>query len=250
MYYDWSWAAESHPDSFSVILGALRKAVELDPAFFDASYRLGTFLLRNQRYGDALAALRLIKRVEPEHASRLFLAMAYCFDRLNMSDDAKTSAAQSRKYATTPADISDSERFLTYLDRRNAVTARQIAPSASEDGAAPVLRRTERAPGQFEESNWEGPDPRGAVDRSTKVEGRLKAIECLGANAKVLLETAGGELGLWIEDPTRIVLRGASGEVAEFSCGPQPNTKVVIGYTPEPNVKRGTAGLVRLIEFQ
>jgi tetratricopeptide (TPR) repeat protein len=250
MYYDWSWAAESQPDAFGIILGALRKAVELDPAFFDASYRLGTFLLRNERYGDALAALRQIKRVEPEHAARLFLAMAYCFDHLKMLDDAKASAAQSRKYATTPADISDSERFLAYLDRRSTPVTREVLTSTGGETAAPVLRRTERTPGRFEESGWEGPDPRGAVDHSTKVEGRLKMIECLGTNAKILLETADGELGLWIEDPNRVVLRGASGEIAEFACGPQPNTKVRVGYTPEPNVKRGTAGLVRLIEFQ
>jgi tetratricopeptide (TPR) repeat protein len=240
MYYEWSWTLEETEDSFGPILRALRKAVELDPDSFDALFRLGSHLLRHQRYGDALATLRRIKRVEPANAVRLFVAMGYCLDRLNQPEEALGHAMQAKQHAQKPGEIAEVERLLEYLTRPKAPV---VAGGREEAGVGQPA-----GPGGVVEESEERPVLKRTL--VVRVAGKFRNLECLGAQAKLHLTTADGDLVLWIAEPDRVSLRGIGAASTELVCGPQPGREVEVGYTAEENAERGTRGTVRSIEFR
>ena len=238
MYYDWSWTLQNDPNAASQLIGALHRAIELDPDFFDARYRLGIQLLSMKSYGASLAALRGIKRVEPEKASQLFLAMAYAAMQLQLLDEAKGSAERAKKYAKSPAAIAEAERLIAYVEQR------ALPPPTLLEG----LNASEAGPSS--ELTVEENEPRSTRFLITRVTGVMKDLVCSGTSAKLIVETDNGRIALWIEDPAKIAIRGVGGAVTmDFNCGPQPGTKATVGFLPYENKEQGTTGTVRLIEL-
>jgi hypothetical protein len=82
-----------------------------------------------------------------------------------------------------------------------------------------------------------------------KVRGELKQVDCVGAQARLVLETTDHKsLKLLVADPAKVAING-SGQLT-LGCGAQQARRVSIGYTPNRNAKLGTAGDVINIEFQ
>ncbi len=90
---------------------------------------------------------------------------------------------------------------------------------------------------------WDGPRPGG------KVRGSLKQVDCLGKQARLVVE---GEdrrvVRLLVTDPRQIAISG-TGELS-LGCGSQKARHVVIEYFPKPNARLSTVGEVATIEFQ
>jgi hypothetical protein len=90
---------------------------------------------------------------------------------------------------------------------------------------------------------WEG------AKAPEKVRGELKQVDCVGKQARLVMETADHKtLKLLVADPEKIAING-SGQLT-LGCGAQQPRRVSIGYTPNRNAKLGTAGDVINIEFQ
>jgi hypothetical protein len=90
---------------------------------------------------------------------------------------------------------------------------------------------------------WDGPKPGGTVT------GALRQVDCLGTQARLLIDTADKKtVRLLVSDPSKVAYSG-SGEVT-LGCGPQKARRVTIEYVPKANAKLATVGEVATIEFQ
>jgi hypothetical protein len=82
-----------------------------------------------------------------------------------------------------------------------------------------------------------------------KVTGTLKQVDCLGKQARLIIEAEGKKIvKLLVADPSKVAYSG-SGEVA-LGCGVQKARRVFVEYVPKVNAKLATAGEVATIEFQ
>jgi hypothetical protein len=82
-----------------------------------------------------------------------------------------------------------------------------------------------------------------------RLEGYLNEVECFGEAARLRIATDAGFLMLAIEDPTQVILKGNVPETVQLECGRQKPTLVVVEYE-KPDLKHGTRGVVRSIEFK
>lgn len=90
---------------------------------------------------------------------------------------------------------------------------------------------------------WDGPQPSG------KFVGNLKQVDCLGKQARLVLEGDNHKtLKLLVSDPGKIVISGSN--QAQLGCGAQKPRHVTIGYFPKPDARLATAGEVATIDFQ
>jgi hypothetical protein len=90
---------------------------------------------------------------------------------------------------------------------------------------------------------WDGPKPGG------KVSGRLKQVDCLGKQARMVIETEDKKtVKLLVADPGKVAYSG-TGEVT-LGCGVQKERRVSVEYVPKVNARLATAGEVATIEFQ
>jgi len=90
---------------------------------------------------------------------------------------------------------------------------------------------------------WDGPNPAG------KLTGTLKQVDCLGSQARLIVEgNAHQTVKLLVTDPRQVSIMGR-GELT-LGCGVQKPRRVAIEYFPKPNARFGTAGEVATIEFQ
>ncbi len=90
---------------------------------------------------------------------------------------------------------------------------------------------------------WDGPSPGG------KIHGMLKQVECLGSQARVVVEGDDHKtVKLLVADSAKVAILGAGGQT--LGCGRQMPRPVSIAYFPKPNGRLGTAGEVATIEFQ
>ena len=89
---------------------------------------------------------------------------------------------------------------------------------------------------------WDGPKPSG------KVTGLLKQVDCLGSQARMVIESGDHKtVRLLIPDPTKLVVTG--GDQA-LGCGAQKPRQVSVEYFPKTNARLATAGEAATIEFQ
>jgi len=90
---------------------------------------------------------------------------------------------------------------------------------------------------------WEGPKPTG------KFTGIIKQIECLGRQARLVLEGDDHKtLKLLMGDPSQVPVMGGGEQT--LACGPQKSRRVRVEYFTKSNARLGTAGEVATIEFQ
>ena len=90
---------------------------------------------------------------------------------------------------------------------------------------------------------WDGPKPSG------KLLGNLKQVDCLGSQARLLVEGDDRKvIRLLVPGPGQIVITGG-GEHA-LGCGVHKPQRVAIEYFPKSNSRLATVGEVATIEFQ
>ena len=98
-------------------------------------------------------------------------------------------------------------------------------------------------PGEKAVPWWDGPAPTG------KIHGMLKQVECLGAQARLTVESDGRKIvKLLVTDDSHASILGTG--TGALGCGRQTPRAVAIAYFPKPNPRLGTAGEVATIEFQ
>jgi len=91
---------------------------------------------------------------------------------------------------------------------------------------------------------WDGPRPPG------KVRGTLKQVDCLGKQARLVVEDDQRKtIRLLVPDPAQVAILGPGG-THTLGCGAQKPRRVTIEYFPKSNARLATAGDVATIEFQ
>jgi tetratricopeptide (TPR) repeat protein len=82
-----------------------------------------------------------------------------------------------------------------------------------------------------------------------KIAGNLKQVDCLGKQARLLIESDDHKLvKLLVTDPGKIAISGSN--QAQLGCGAQKPRHVTIEYYPKANTRLATAGEVATIEFR
>jgi hypothetical protein len=90
---------------------------------------------------------------------------------------------------------------------------------------------------------WDGPKPSG------KLSGNLKQVDCLGSEARMVIEGADRKVTrLLVTDPKTVVILGGGDQA--LGCGAQKPRPVTVEYFPKTNARLSTAGEVATIEFQ
>ena len=90
---------------------------------------------------------------------------------------------------------------------------------------------------------WDGPKPPG------KTVGTLKQVDCLGSQARLVIQSAAGPIvKLLVSDPKQVAISGGGDQT--LGCGVQKARRVSVEFFPKINAKLGTAGEVATIEFQ
>jgi hypothetical protein len=97
------------------------------------------------------------------------------------------------------------------------------------------------------------PKPEGwweDMQANAHVEGLFQRLDCLGQQARVVVQTADGKaVQLLVRDPSQIVIVG--GAEKSLGCGLQkPQRKVLVQYLTKPDAKLRTTGEVMTIEFR
>lgn len=204
----------------------LKEAAQRAPR--NAAYwkALAEAYLAGHEYGEAAKAWRAGEQAasDPAERARMHEArMSIERQRLDYQDDERRRAA------------AENERDLAKLKEQaraevKALEAKYQRADASkpEDKAVPW---------------WDGPAPSG------KARGMLKQVECLGAQARLIIEQDGGKpLKLLVPDRGQIAIPGG-GEQA-LGCGVQTPRHVVVEFFPKRNSKLATAGEVATLDFQ
>jgi hypothetical protein len=90
---------------------------------------------------------------------------------------------------------------------------------------------------------WDGPKP------DQRVSGALKQVDCLGTQARLIVQTAAGAtLKLLVPDARQVAITGAGEQ--SLGCGAQKARAVTIEYLTKKNARLATAGEVATIQFQ
>jgi tetratricopeptide (TPR) repeat protein len=224
--YDYAMVLREMNASDDQIIIALRDAVRLDPALFDARYLLGYMLLKTGEYTEAVEHLESASEMQPGRCAvweHLALALHYS----GKNEEARAAAQKARKTAVTAEDVNRAEGTLRLL----------------EANADPIVR-AEPLPTRARQQSL------AESSAAVKTEGLLTQVDCLGSRARLHLVANGRKLFLLVRDAGSVVLRNAGGVWTEFTCGPVPGRKVIVEYRRVANQTYGTAGDVAAIEFR
>jgi Flp pilus assembly protein TadD len=234
-------------------LTALQKAVDLKPDYVEARLQLGLLLMNQHNYSEALKRWSPIKSVNEDQAQWFFPAMAYAYMQTGDAERAREYAEKSKAWAKDPQQLEQVHSILRYLDQQKAaVSARNTAPApspAATDSPVPTLRRPEPGPPP-ETKEISKPNPfvkQG--DQMSRVEGVAQRLECIGESARFHVLVAGKPMIFDIPDATSVLIKHSGETKHDFVCGPQKPFRVIVDYAVQSDAKRGSAGIVRGLEF-
>jgi Flp pilus assembly protein TadD len=141
VYFDYAMMLRGQDGKDAEIAALLRKAVELKPDLTEAHYMLGFYASNAGRFGEAVAHLRQVNKLEKDQAFPYFRALAYAYYRLGQMEDARKNAESAVKFATAPKDVALAKEFLAYLTQEPSKReAKPLDGLKRRDGANESLR--------------------------------------------------------------------------------------------------------------
>jgi tetratricopeptide (TPR) repeat protein len=218
------------PESIRV----LSELMAQEPGRVDVRLELAGVQLTSKQPEAALATLSALKTVAPADAPRLFTIMAHAQVDKGFWVEARKSAESLAKFAKSTEDQWQAEQLLKYLDAREKGPAPMLAEAVEKkDDAPPKLQRRlqPRLVGE----------PAASAHR---IPGSFVKLDCSGAKAKMVVETAEGKKVFLIDDPNKVI-----GATMELICGEQKK-KIGVSVDFIPAGQAGVDGLVRGIVFE
>jgi tetratricopeptide (TPR) repeat protein len=198
---------------------ALRKTLQMKPDLLEARLALGSELLRERSWAQALVTLRDVKNIDAEHASEFFMMMAICEMNLDKPEEARSDAGKARQYAKEPRRQQEIDRIIAFLDRKQ-----DVPPPTPPPTAAPPSEASTSASLQPKHLN---------------IKGNFKRLDCLGKVSRMHIMDGRDTFVLLVRQPS-------SGQT--LKCGAQ-NAGVSVDYVPGKDDQFGTVGEVSRIEF-
>jgi hypothetical protein len=223
----------------------LGKAVLYNPEELEIRFRYTDALLRVSRPAQALAALSMVKKIEPANAFTFFQLSTRANAGVKQIEQAQAAAERALQYAATVPQREFAQALIAGLSRPNASELIADTPpqeDGDEDDGNPANRlsleqiRAIRAAEQLNHS-------------TVVIEARFEALDCSGTEPAMHFLTDSGSLRLSMQNPNTILLKGAKTETVSLSCGDQKSRPVRIGYNPEESGKANAAGDLRYLEF-
>lgn len=233
MLWDYGRMAESTDAAKST--QALRELLTQEPDRLEVRLELASLQLRSHAAKETLQILAPVKKVTPEEAPRLLTLLAYANLEAGDREMARNAAEQLKKVSTNPEDRNQADHVLQFIEASRP-GAPKPALALVENDATPVLRHRDEAP------------EAKPVVRRPSFTGSFVELQC-GEPTKVVMETAEGKKLLLIEDPTKLLVNGKSGETVDLSCGSQKPVRIRIEFDPPGSNRPGIDGLVRVIHF-
>ncbi len=218
------------------IATALERAVELNPTFDDARYKLGLLESNRGHYEAALRQFRAMRPVAPNRAYAYWLAVASALTETDQREEAKQAAAKAIRYAADDQE----RRFASQL----AYTAEtDLTVQFSRDATGKLQLVTARKP--HASSEWNPFIEPG--DRIISIEGQLRKVECKsGTITGFVVQGAPAAVKVLLPDPAHVLI---SGGTPEFVCGAEDGRRVRIQYAASE--QGGAAdGVLRGMQFR
>jgi tetratricopeptide (TPR) repeat protein len=234
------------------IAGILRRAVDLKPDYVEARLRLGLLLTSQEHYSAALDELHRIPTINPEQAPSYFLALAYANYRTGQLDDARKNAESAKKWAKTGAETQQAESLIKALEgpKRAEPPAKpgvQASNSDKEPGL-PTLRYRPAPGSEVRETAPRNPFIKHD-DQMAHVEGVAQRLDCDGESARFHVLVGQTAMTFEIPDPSNVLIKHSGEAHHDFTCGAQKPFHVAVDYAVKPDTKKGTAGIVRGLDF-
>ena len=257
MCFDYAMLARSQPDAVQTAIPAFRRALELKPDYGEARLEYGEMLIHIGKYSEGIDQLHQIKAVDPEHAQWLFPALAYAYLQTGDKEKARINAELAKKWAQTPQQIDHAYAILRALDAppparqpvRESEPGRVISRSTDAGNDRPALQRRDREQFMVVEP---APAKNSFVrkdDEMKHVQGLAQRLDCNGKSARLHLLVDNKLVILEIPDPSLVQIKHSGETTHDFVCGPQKAYKISVDYAAVPDPKKGTAGIVRALEF-
>ncbi len=233
--YRYAVSAENAGLPAEDMMAALQRAIELDPDFDDARYRLGLAECNRGAYQAAIEQLRAIHSVPAGRAYGYWSAMASALTAIDQREQARQAAETALRYASNRNEH-DAALRLAYVAQTDLTV--QFARDAN--GNAQVV--TARKPhGSNDWNPFIEPS-----DRIRSLTGRIRAVECVaGQITGFRIEGTSAAVRVALPDPSHVLI---SGGTAEFVCGSEDGRTVVIQYAASD--KPGRDGVLRGLQFQ
>jgi len=219
------------------IRAALERAIELNPNFDDARYRLALLENNTGDYQTALGHFQAMRHVNPARAYGYWSAMAYALDELGRREDAQAAAQKATVYAATPSEREHAAQ-LAYVAQTD------VAVQFSRDANGRTQLITRRVP--HGTTDWNPFIEPG--DEIRRAEGQLRSIDCQENKVTgVSIQAADEQLNLSIPDPLQVLMRNAPNE---FTCGAQSGVTVLVQFAISKSQAGNVNGILRSMEFR
>jgi tetratricopeptide (TPR) repeat protein len=161
-------------------------------------FELGLMRVASRDFGGALDALMSIKKVRPERATPLFMAIAYSYFETGDLDKAHANALTAKKYAPDAKQSAGVDQLLGIIEAR------------AKSALAP-------RPGEKTES----------------VAGVLKSIECSDQHIRLVLLVGDKPMSFELPEGNAVEFtHNGDNSNLQLACGAQPPLALVVDYAP------------------
>ena len=100
------------------IMNLFERVLELSPGFDDARFQLGLMQFNGKRFDAAAQSLSKLKTIKESWAYAYYSAMAYCDIQFSHIEEARVFSEKAKLSAITPAEETQADRLLFYLQTR------------------------------------------------------------------------------------------------------------------------------------
>lgn len=238
-------------------VGWLRRALEQEPEWADARIQLMEHMVAGQQYTECRNEAKLIKRVDPKVASRLFRILAHAEAMTGAEESSARTIEKALQYASDFRDRENAARLKDHIQQ--LLEARKQGRAIGPEGRLAMdhflrpLDSTERADLETERPRLvrrSGDDVRTIEvekgDAVEAIEGTLTNVDCLGVKARLHIKSAEREIALMIHDPESVVIRSEA--AAELQCGPQAR-RIRADYLVKDDAATKTQGVLKILEY-
>jgi Flp pilus assembly protein TadD len=192
----------------------LERALNSSPAYVDALLQLGIVRIAQRDYQAGIAALLKIDQIQPDQAPAVFSALSYAYFEQGDLERARKHAETARQYVRTQAETARIDSLVETIEAR--------------------------AKGRF---------PPHPGEKTERVEGVLRQIDCKPAGNLMAVEVAGSIMTFDLPEPKAVEFIHDAGPALQVACGPQRPIRLIIEYIPASVLRLETAGVVRRIEY-
>lgn len=226
------------------LIPLLEKALGFQPSSHETRLKLASMYMSERDYAKALAAVEKIGAPKPDEAFPFHSLIASARLGLENPGKALESAQTARPHARTVTEQSQLDSLQRGLMRQESAAVGSASEAPAGSAQPPGATNTRIAVSD------DAPPTRTPFEAERyRLKGKLERIDCFGDKLRLIFDVAGKEVALLILDPNVVTVKGKQTGTVAFHCGNQPDTAVSVTYTPKPDARLASAGIITVIEF-